>query len=117
MTPKPKQVSGPHVPGYYFLGLEVALAVWLDRVEVAELPGVDMSFGTGTSLPKDGCFTLFWTPVSHCIVGCWPWQVWYDCPGVGQRITLPSLGATPTQMQMWQAYRERCVGDTVEFET
>lgn len=38
---------------------------------------------------------------------------WYDWPGVGQGITLPSPGAT----WMWQAYRERYVGSTVKFET
>lgn len=115
MTPKPKQVSGPHGPSYCFHRLKVTLAVCLDGVEVAELPGKGLSFGTESPLPKDGLFTLFWTPVAHCFVVCWPWQGWYDCPGVGKRITLLSPGAT--QMQRWQAYREHCIGDIVGFET
>lgn len=38
---------------------------------------------------------------------------WYDWPGAGQGITLPSPGAT----RMRQAYREHHVGSTVKFET
>lgn len=60
-----------HSSKLLFPPLKFTLAVWPDGVEVAELPGLDLSFGSGSSLPTDGLFTHFWTSVAHCFMVCW----------------------------------------------